>query len=192
MLTSERLCMDSLRQAMDAEKLIEQLNLAPHHEGGYFRRTYMAKMDVSISKDREKASENDPSSGLSRSIMTSILYLLTSDRPTVYLHFNRSDIIHYYHLGSAVAYTVIHQNGDIERVTLGPKILAGEQLQVTVEGGCWKCAAMADKSEGFSLISEAVAPGFHYDDNILANEDDIRTRFPHLWDAIKHYVFKKD
>lgn len=176
---------------MEAEKLIEKLNLAPHHEGGYFRRTYTAKMDVSITRDREKASEIDPSSGLSRPIMTSIFYLLTSDRPTVYLHFNRSDIIHYYHLGSPVEYIVIHQNGDIERVTLGPNIFSGEQLQVTVEGGCWKCATITNKREGFSLISEAVAPGFHYDDNVLASEDDIRTRFPHLWDTVKHYVAKK-
>ena len=175
---------------MEAQKLIEQLNLAPHREGGYFRRTYAAKMAVSITKDREKASENEPGSKLQRPIMTSILYLLTSESPTLHLNLNRSDIIHYYHSGSPVEFIIIHPDGTIRREVLGPNVLSGEHPQVMVGGGCWKAATMANMREGFSLTSEAVAPGFDYDDNILASEEDIRSRFPHLWDTLQPYVAK--
>lgn len=175
---------------MEAQKLIELLNLEPHREGGYFRRTYAAKMAVSITKDREKASESEPGSGVQRPIMTSILYLLTSESPTLHLNLNRSDIIHYYHFGSPVEFIIIHPNGEIRREILGPNVLLGEHPQVMVGGGCWKCATMKNKNEGVSLTSEAVAPGFDYDDNILANEEEIRTRFPRLWDTLQPYVAK--
>ena len=175
---------------MEVQKLIERLNLAPHREGGYFRRTYAAKMAVSITKDREKASESDPESGLQRPIMTSILYLLTSDSPTLHLNLNRSDIIHYYHRGSPVEFTIVHPDGTTRREILGANVLSGEQPQMMVQGGCWKCATMVDKKEVFSLTSEAVAPGFDYEDNILASEEDIRTRFPHLFNTLLPYIAK--
>ena len=158
---------------MEAQKLIELLNLEPHRKGGYFPQTYKAKMAVSITKDREKVSESDPGSRLQRPIMTSILYLLTSESPTLHLNLNRSDIIHYYHHGSPVEFIIVRSNTELRREILGPNVLSGEYPQVMV-GGCWKCATMRNKSEGISLTSEAVAPGFDYDGNILASEEEVR------------------
>ena len=177
---------------MEAQKVVELLKLEPHHEGGYFRRTYTSKIDVSITKGSYSPSENDPNSGIQRSIMTSIFYMLTSEAPTMYMHLNRSDIVHYFHLGSAVDFFVIPPTGELIQETLGADILSGEKLQLLVPGGCWKAATMKEperaKGQGFSLTSEVVAPGFDYMDNALAKTDDIKTRFPHLWDQVKTYV----
>ena len=178
---------------MDAEKLIAELKLERHREGGYFRRTYASKMDVSITKSSENRSENDPHSGVQRSIMSSIFYLLTSDSPTMHINLNRSDIIHYFHLGSSVEFFIIPPSGELVRETLGADILSGEKLQLLVPGGCWRGATMKEtKGEGFSLTSEAVAPGFDYTDNTLAKEDDIKRRFPQLWEQVKGYVYPND
>lgn len=175
---------------MNAEKVKELLQLEPHREGGFFRRTYAAKMSVAITTDTDKPSENDSNSGIQRSIMTSIYYLLTSERPTMYLHMNRSDVIHYYHMGAPLEFILIHPNGKLVQETLGPDLCSGEKLQVLVPGGCWKCAAMktAATYEGFSLTSEAVTPGFDYEDNKLATETEIKSKFPHLWETLKMYI----
>ena len=97
---------------------------------------------------------------------------------------NRSDIIHYYHLGCPVEYLIINPlDGEIARERLGPDILSGQKLQVLIPGGCWRCGRMltmgsADvSSDGYTLTSEAVAPGFDYADNQLATREEISDKF---------------
>jgi predicted cupin superfamily sugar epimerase len=181
---------------MDAQKLIALLKLEPHREGGYFRRTYESKMNVSITDDAGAQSENDPNSGIKRHIMTSIYYLLTSESPIMCMNLNRSDIIHYYHLGCPVEYLVINPRdpGVISRERLGPDILSGQKLQVLIPGGCWRCAHIlmgseGASSDGYSLTSEAVAPGFDYADNQLATREEISGKFPHLWETLETYIY---
>lgn len=108
----------------------------------------------------------------------------------MYLHKNRSDIIHYHHMGAPVEFLCIFPDGQLVQETLGPDILSGQKLQVIVPGGCWKGAAMKATVEGFSLTSEAVAPGFDYDDNKLATEDEIKSRYPQHWEAVNAYIAK--
>ena len=177
---------------MNAEKVKELLQLEPHREGGFFRRTYAAKMSVAITSDTDKPSVNDSNNGIQRPIMTSIYYLLTNESPTMYLNINRSDVIHYYHMGAPVQFRFIHPNGQLVQETLGPDLSSGEKLQVIVPGGCWKCAAMKTATyEGFSLTSEAVAPGFDYEDNKLATEAEIKSKFPHLWETLRMCIAKQ-
>ena len=90
------------------QSLIQSLNLTPHIEGGYFTRTYQSPI------------END-----TRPLMTSIFYMLTSDRPIGHFHKNKSDIMHYFHLGSPMTYLTISPEGILEKNTkyifLGPQ-----------------------------------------------------------------------
>ncbi len=65
---------------MDKLALIRKLQLQPHVEGGYYRRTYNSQHN-----------SGEPQ----RSLMSSIYYLLTDDSPIGYFHRNQSDIIHY-------------------------------------------------------------------------------------------------
>ena len=183
---------------MDAQKLIDLLKLEPHREGGYFRRTYEAKMNVCIKDDTAIPSENDLNSGIERPIMTSIYYLMTRESPILRMSLNRSDIIHYYHLGCPVEYLIINpRGGEISRERLGPHILSGQKLQVLIPGGCWRCGHMLTGSEGasndkYTLTSEAVAPGFDYADNQLATREEISGKFPHLWETLETYVYISD
>lgn len=180
---------------MDVQKLIDHLNLEPHREGGYFRRTYESNLNVYITNDEGTPSNNDPSSRTERHIMTSIYYLMTRENPILRMSLNRSDIIHYYHLGCPVEYVIINpRDGDISRERLGPDILSGQKLQVLIPGGCWRCGHILTgsgdvSSDGYSLTSEAVAPGFDYADNQLATEKEIREKFPHLWETLETYVY---
>ncbi len=150
-----------------AGEVVEQLGLEQHVEGGFFRRTYAADEQPSIT-----TAHGD------RYLMTSIFYMLTSKSPVGHFHRNRSDIVHYFHLGDPVTYYLLHRDGSLQTVVMGNDVLAGQKLQLTVPGGVWKASRLASGNHGYGLISEAVAPGFDYADMSLAERGQLQARFP--------------
>jgi predicted cupin superfamily sugar epimerase len=156
------------------EALVENLGLEPHIEGGYYRRTYQ-------SDHREKVTTHSGE----RFLLTSIYYLLTEDSRIGHWHNNKSDIIHYYHMGSPITYYLIHENGELETVTMGSNILAGEQLQLVVKGGTWKTSFL--EHGNYALISEAVAPGFDFEDMTLGKKDNLLSKYPQHESIIKQF-----
>ncbi|MEP5569405.1 MAG: cupin domain-containing protein [Halioglobus sp.] len=158
----------------DRETIIKQLELEAHREGGYFKRSFQAD-------HREKiATDNGP-----RYTLTSIYYLLTIESPVGHWHLNQSDIIHYYQLGGPIDYYIIQPDGTLSTVTLGPDLAAGQQLQLTVRGGNWKASCLTTGDYG--LISEAVSPGFDYDDMNIAQSEKLIADFPQHRALIEAY-----
>ena len=153
--------------APTAAELIETLGLDGHVEGGFFRRTYEATGKPRVDDGRGE-----------RFSMTSIFYLLTAAGPVGHFHRNRSDIVHYFHLGDPIEYFLIHPDGRLETVTMGPDPTRGHRLQLTVAGGIWKASRLSDGAAGYGLISEAVTPGFDYADMTLGRTSELLRRFP--------------
>ncbi|MCP4161760.1 MAG: cupin domain-containing protein [Deltaproteobacteria bacterium] len=162
---------------MNKELIIKKLSLTKHIEGGYFGETY--RSEGLIETDRENSS---------RSILTSIYYMLTDDRNIGYFHVNKSDIIHYFHGGSALTYLIIHPNGKLEKIKLGNDLLNGQVPQLIVRGGCYKATILEDGEYG--LLGEAVAPGFDYIDMKIAKAEELSVKFPELMDEISEYIKK--
>lgn len=156
-----------LKRQMNAKDVISALNLEAHVEGGYFRRTYQA--------DHREMLET--TSG-PRFLLTSIYYLLTEDSPVGQFHFNQSDILHYFHLGDAIEYSLIHADGSLQTLVMGSDVLAGQQLQLHVPGGIWKASRLLDGENGFGLISEAVSPGFDFSDMEMGNRKKLTAQYP--------------
>jgi len=150
-----------------AAELIETLGLEGHVEGGFYRRTYEA-----TDTPRIDAGQGE------RFSMTSIYYLLTSEGPVGHFHRNRSDIVHYFHLGDPIEYFLLHPDGRLERRVMGPDPTRGQQLQLTVPGGIWKASRLRPGTHGYGLISEAVTPGFDYADMSLGDRSGLQRRFP--------------
>lgn len=163
---------------MNKQEVINILGLEPHpSEGGYFKRTYTSEIETTAPAGKRK-------------ILSSIYYLLTDDSPIGCLHKNKSDIIHYFHSGSAITYFIIHPDGQFETRVLGNDLLKGQTPQLTVEGGCWKASELTEGEYG--LLSEAVSPSFEYEDMELADADTIREQFPELFDGIKRLLFSNN
>jgi predicted cupin superfamily sugar epimerase len=150
-----------------AAELIEALGLDGHVEGGFYRRTYEAGGKPRIDEGRG-----------ARFSMTSIFYLLTDAGPVGHFHRNRSDIVHYFHLGDPIEYFLIHPDGRLETAVMGPDPTRGQRLQLTVAGGIWKASRLTDGPAGYGLISEAVTPGFDYADMTLGRTSELVQRFP--------------
>ena len=160
---------------MNKHDLIEQLSLVEHIEGGYFRETHRSSETISTNRESKD-----------RALLTSIYYLLTDDRPIDHFHRNASDIMHYFHLGSAITYLTIDPSGKLTKAKLGLNFAKGEVAQLLVPGGYWK-AAVLEEGE-FGLLGEAVTPGFDYRDMEIGTENYLKQQFPDLWTELAPYV----
>ena len=166
---------------MNKHDLIQQLSLVEHIEGGYFAETHRSEETLSTTRE-----------GKDRALLTSIYYLLTDNRPTDHFHRNQSDIMHYFHLGSAITYLVLEvlePSGKLEKVKLGLNFAEGEVAQLLVPGGYWKAAVL--ESGEFGLIGEAVTPGFDYRDLEIGTASYFQVQFPDLWVELAPYVHQQ-
>ena len=152
-----------IQRKPNATDVITALNLQPHVEGGYYRRTYQADH-----RDCLETQQGPPY------LLTSIYYLLTEQSPAGQFHFNQSDILHYFQLGDVIEYNLIHA----DPLVMGSDVLAGQQLQLHVPGGIWKASRLLEGSNGFGLISEAVSPGFDFADMEIGNRAKLTAQFP--------------
>ncbi|MGH1374179.1 MAG: cupin domain-containing protein [Cellvibrionaceae bacterium] len=150
---------------MTKQQLIEQLQLERHIEGGYFKRSYQSDhqppMDTPVGK---------------RLRISSIYYLLTDDAPIGRWHLNQSDILHYFHRGDPIRYYLIDEQGELTTHLLGPDPSLGHCLQLAVKGGTWKASQLEQGNYG--LLSEAVCPGFEYQDMQLGEASRLLAQFP--------------
>jgi predicted cupin superfamily sugar epimerase len=145
---------------LTAQEVIEQLRLAPHIEGGFFRRTYTSRETLTTTH------------GVVRPAMTSIYYLVTRDSPISFFARNRSDILHFFHSGSPLTYHLVRGDGQYQRFVLGPNGHGAPPATLIVSGGTWKACEL--EVGEFALISEVVTPGFDYEDMSLAAASDLR------------------
>ena len=154
-------------RSLTAAELVEHLGLDGHVEGGFFRRTYASDYTLLTEDDRERLT------------LSSIFYLLAAESPIGHFHLNQSDIVHYFHLGDPITYYLLHPTGELETTVMGSDVRRGQVLQLTVPGGVWKASEIpSNGSHGFGLISEAVTPGFEYDDMPLGYRDVLVAQFP--------------
>lgn len=160
---------------MRSRELITALELIPHQEGGYFAETYRSHQKLTTERE-----------GQARNLCTSIFYMLTEDRPLGMFHCNQSDVIHYFHEGAPLRYTLVSPEGHVSVHWLGPDVTAGHTLQLIVPGGWWKATELVEGEYG--LLGESVAPGFDYRDNELATRERFAELFPTLLEALGHLL----
>ncbi|MFT7579776.1 MAG: putative cupin superfamily sugar epimerase [Myxococcota bacterium] len=160
---------------MNANEIIAALSMETHIEGGYFAETFRAAETVKTARVGE-----------TRSIVTSIFYMLTRDRPTGHFHQNASDVMHYFQAGSPMTYLLIDPAGALRRVTLGLDFAAGHVAQLMVPGGHWKASQL--EAGDYGLLGEAVVPGFDYRDMTLATAARFQADYPALWPELAPFI----
>lgn len=134
----------TFNETPSARALISALSLAPHPEGGYFKRTHTNPTTI--------ASPFPGQIDATRPLNTSIQYLLTAHSPIGHFHKNRSLIVHTAVRGRG-RYVLIHESGKVETFVVGCDIEGGEVVQWVVEGGVWK-ASMLEEGAEVLLITE--------------------------------------
>ena len=163
---------------MDFQHIIDHLALAPHPEGGYYRRTYcsghtLAAQDMPCGFDRP------------RPVSTAILFLLRAGQYSR-LHRIRQDELWHFHLGGPLRLAWIDREGRSHETLVGPDILNGQALQWAVPGGCWFGATPAPGS-AYSLVGCTVAPGFDFSDLCLGSRSQLESLYPLALDCIREF-----
>ncbi len=137
-----------------AKEIIEQLELQPHPEGGWFRETWRAE-----AADGERARA------------TTVLFLLEHgqkshwhkvDATEIWL-FQAGDPLELWFAGS--------DEGPVKGVTLGSDVLAGQTVEHVLAPDEWQAARPTEGPAGYSLVSCVVSPGFEFAGFTLAQPD---------------------
>lgn len=149
---------------------IDKLQLQKHPEGGWFKEIY-------------RSNEVIPASVLttgfsgSRSISTSIYYLLKGEDFSA-LHRIKSDEIWHFYAGTSAIEIISIEEGKIRKQFLGDNPQVNQCFQIVVSKNTWFAARLVNK-DGFTLVGCTVSPGFHFDDFEMSNQELIR-QFPEL------------
>ena len=144
----------------EIELLIENLELIPHPEGGFYKETYRSTETIDSGK---------------RQLMTSIYFLLTSSNVSKF-HRIKSDEIWFFHAGSPLIVHVLNENGHTENL-VGLNLQKGEQPQFMVPKNAI-FGSTVQEANSFSFVSCVVAPGFDFADFELFTKEDLLPLFP--------------
>jgi predicted cupin superfamily sugar epimerase len=148
-----------------AREWIERLALTEHPEGGWYQEIYRSDDQVLLTATPKTVSKP-------RAAMTSIYFLLEAPEVSC-LHRIDSDELWYWHAGDELRIEVIAPQGTRRTLRLGPEA----SLQVAVEKGCWFGAELPS-SQGWALVSCAVAPGFEFSGFELAERSSLLASYP--------------
>jgi predicted cupin superfamily sugar epimerase len=144
----------------EAERLIAELRLGPHPEGGYFRETFRSADRVTTSR------------GSLRSALTTILFLLTGDSFSAFHRLTSDETWHFYR-GDPLTVEIIDAAGRHEQRAL----TADGPWQAAVPAGA-HFASHVENPLGYALVGCDVAPGFEYSDFFLATRSVLIAAYP--------------
>jgi hypothetical protein len=151
------------------QQLVQQFQLQPHPEGGYYKETYRSPEII----PQQILSRNF---GGDRAFSTAIYFLLEKENFSAFHRIESDEVWHFY-AGQTLLVHIIHLNGKLETIHLGNDILKGEQFQYVVPARCWFASEPAVDA-AFSFVGCTVAPGFDFEDFELAKADELVKHFP--------------
>ena len=125
------------------------LNLAPHPEGGWYRRTWVA-----------------PASAGERPAGSAIYYLLLDGEVSAPHRIDATELWHFY-AGDPLELTREWPDGRVDSVVLGPDVAAGQAPQAVVEPAVWQSARPLG---AFALVGATVTPAFAFEGFELRQE----------------------
>jgi predicted cupin superfamily sugar epimerase len=124
------------------ESLIAALDLSPHPEGGWYRRTWVADSDA-----------------VTRPVGSAIFYLLLEGEVSAPHRIDATEVWHFY-AGGPLELTREWPDGTGDVVIMGPDVGAGQIPQVVVPPGVWQSARPLG---AYSLMGATVSPAFTFE-----------------------------
>jgi hypothetical protein len=155
---------------------IEQYQLQPHPEGGWYKETYKSSETIAAGALPERFTG-------SRSFSTAIYFLLEQGNFSAF-HRIKSDECWHFYAGDPLEVFVLHQDGKLEVITLGSDIVNEQLFQYVVPANCWFASRPAKEST-YCFVGCTVAPGFDFADFEMAKANELSALHPQHADVIK-------
>jgi predicted cupin superfamily sugar epimerase len=138
-----------------ARRLIEELGLAQHPEGGWYAEVHRSAGTVRNAADQERPS------------LTTIYFLLTQGEASRWHRVAADEVWHWYEGDPLDLFTIRDGERGCRRHRLG--LMSGGALPVAVvPAGIWQAAR---STRTYTLVGCTVAPGFTFADFTLARDD---------------------
>lgn len=162
---------------LNVHQLIQQFNLLPHPEGGWYQETYRSNeiIHASLISDRFSGS---------RSFSTAIYFLLEEGNFSAF-HKIQSDECWHFYAGEALEIFVLDNAGGLTITRLGNNIELGDCYQYVVPANHWFASRPAAGSS-FCFVGCTVSPGFDFADFEMAKEDILGEQFPQHKELFKN------
>ena len=149
--------------------IIEQFELEPHPEGGFFKETYRSVGTIpSNALDTDIEGE--------RNYCTGIYFLISSSDFSAFHRINQDEMWHFYK-GSPLKIHMIAPNGDYLNAIVGNQYDKDQLPQFTVPAKYWFAAEVLEPNS-FSFVGCTVAPGFDFRDFVLPTRKTLIDLFP--------------
>ncbi len=160
---------------MDANALIQELQLKAHPEGGYYRETFRSEQKIVVAQNGVRPT-------------STVIYYLLKEMEKSHFHRLKSDEAWFFHQGSTIIIEILAE-GEHKTIRLGNDLVKGEVPQVILPANVWFAAKVAD-GRNFALVSCVVAPGFEFADFELAERGKLTTQFPEFAQLIQEFTVK--
>lgn len=140
---------------------IQNLQLQPHPEGGYYREVFRSDNQVFAAQGN-------------RTSITSIYFLMGADDKS-HFHILCSDELWYFHEGCDAIIHTVSNSGEYNRLIIGPK----KDYQVFIPANTHFAAQpIVNEQYDYILVSCAVGPGFDFEDFQLSKKTELNKLCP--------------
>lgn len=157
-----------------AEQWIEELNLSPHPEGGFYKQT-------------DRAEEQYINNGRALPLYTNITFLLTEDSPS-HFHQLSSDELWFFHAGYPLTVHSLKEDGSYEQTVLGTESSQNQKLNHTAPAGTIFGSTV---EKGYALVSCTVVPGFDFSEFKLFTQEELLNKYPEYENIIKKLAYNQ-
>lgn len=152
----------------EAQTIISKFNLQKHPEGGYYKETYKANLDIIPCQhyNNEK-----------RKSATAIYYLLADHNYSTWHRLKADEILHFY-AGFTLLIHILTQSGQLVTKKLGMALNDPEtEYQVLIPANHWFALELKEP-EKYSFIGTTVSPGFEFVDFEIGHSALLCSQYP--------------
>jgi len=156
--------------ALSAEDVVKLLELQPNATCGFVRVTFTSPLAIAAGGLPEPFANGRP--------LGSALYFLVTPTAPVRLHRIRNGQLYHYYLGDPLEVFMLHDDGSVEHVVVGPDIRNGQRVQLHIPGNTFHTARLLGEANWF-LGGSTEWPGVVPAEDVeIGNLDALAAKYP--------------
>ena len=154
---------------LTADEIRQLLALTPNATCGFVLPTYHTKQAIAPGGLEAPFADGRP--------LGSALYFMVTPIAPVRLHRIRNDQLYHYYLGDPIELFLLYDNGNAERIVVGPDLRAGERVQQLIPGNTFHTARVIGRGNWF-LGASTAWPGVTPADVEIGSLDSLAAKYP--------------
>jgi predicted cupin superfamily sugar epimerase len=162
---------------LSADEIISLLKLEPNATCGFVRVTFVSSRSIA------PGGLPDPFAG-GRPLGSALYFLVTPTAP-VRLHRIRNEQLYHYYLGDPLEVFLLHADGTVEQVIVGPDLRNGHRVQLLIPGNTFHTARLIGPRRWFLGASTEWPGVVPAEDVEIGKLDEIAARYPSVADDLR-------